>query len=73
MGIFDKIDVSKIPIDEATILDRVAIIIKFSRWQRNLQKKCVARSEFLFCLFCRFRHDCGCAELASNFTTLSNP
>ena len=36
-------------------------------------KKCVAHWEFLFCLFSRFRHDCGYAELASNFTTQNNP
>ena len=60
------------------ILDRVAIIIKFDSINRVMMakksaKKCAARSEFLFCLFSRFLHDCGCAELASNFTTLSNP
>ena len=51
MGIFDKIDVSKIPIDEATILDRVAIIIKFSRWQRNLQKSVSHVQSFCFAYF----------------------
>ena len=60
------------------ILDRVAIIIKFDSINRVMMakksaKKCAARSEFLFCLFSRFLHDCGCAELASNFTTLRNP
>ena len=59
-------------------LDRVAIIIKFDSINRVMMakksaKKCAARLEFLFCLFSRFLHDCGCAELASNFTTLSNP
>ena len=51
MGIFDKIDVSKIPIDEATILDRVAIIIKFSRWKRNLQKSVLHVQSFCLAYF----------------------
>ena len=50
------------------ILDRVAIIIKFDSINRVMMakksaKKCAARLEFLFCLFSRFLHDCGCAEL----------
>ena len=32
-------------------------------------RKCVALSEFLFCLFSRFRRHCGYAKLASSVTT----
>ena len=79
MGIFD-ITSRRSPLmnRRSYILDRVAIIIKFDSINRVMMakksaKKCAARLEFLFCLFSRFLHDCGCAELASNFTTLSNP
>ena len=75
MGIFD-ITSRRSPLMKrrSQILDRVAIIIKFDSINRVMMakksaKKCVARSEFLFCLFSRFHQDCGCAELASNFIT----
>ena len=32
-------------------------------------RKCAALSEFLFCLFSRFRRHCGYAKLACNVTT----
>ena len=48
-------------------------LIKFDNVSRAMTakisaKKCVARSEFLFCLFSRFRRICGYAELASGVT-----
>ena len=35
-------------------------------------RKCVALSEFLVCLFSCFRRHCGYAELASSVTTQNN-
>ena len=32
----------------------------------KLVKKFAARSDFLFCLFSRFRHSCSCSELTSH-------
>ena len=69
-----------IPIDEETILFFVIIIAwsnnhiaSFNKFDNvshamtalKLVKKCAARSEFLFCLFSRFRHSCSCPECAS--------
>ena len=67
-------------IDEETILFFVIIIAwsnnhiaSFNKFDNvshamtalKLVKKCAARSEFLFCLFSRFRHSCSCPECAS--------
>jgi len=35
-------------------------------------RKCAALSEFLFCLFSRFRRHCGYAKLARGVTTQNN-
>ena len=69
-----------IPIDKETILFFVIIIAwsnnhiaSFNKFDNvshamtalKLVKKCAACSEFLFCLFSRFRHSCGCPEFTS--------
>ena len=69
-----------IPFDEETILFFVIIIAwsnnhiaSFNKFDNvshamtalKLVKKCAACSEFLFCLFSRFRHSCGSPEFAS--------